>query len=334
MGQLKFEGDRNMRTNRPTEISDTLENQEHLAIGIPPIDKPAVVFIPDRRILMITILVSVTMIGFWLILADRVVRPQTTGNLSAILSSKYFWLSVAVGLAAQIVDGALGMAYGITSNTFLLSIGASPAAASGAVHVAEIFTTAISGAAHVRFGNVDRELFRKIVVPGVISGVCGVLFLTSIDGRILKPFVTFYLLIMGLIILRKAFVSRAQKKSAELVHVRKLAAAGGFLDAVGGGGWGPVVTSSLIGQGHDPRKTIGTVNTAEFFVAIATGTGFLLLGGIDHWILVGGLIIGGLFAAPVSAYLTSRLPARTLLVLVGLLISLLSIFNIYKALGS
>ena len=248
------------------------------------------------------------------------------------MTSEYFWLAVGVGLAAQIVDGALGMAYGITSNSFLLGIGASPAAASGAVHVAEIFTTAISGVSHIKFGNVDKELFKKIVIPGVLGGVAGVIFLTSINGKLLKPFVTAYLLIMGVIILRKAFKVVKEKPTEDLQHVRKLAVSGGFLDAVGGGGWGPVVTSSLIGQGNNPRKTIGTVNTAEFFVALATGTSFLLLGGIDHWVLVAGLIFGGLFAAPFAAYLTSKLSVKALLVSVGLLISSLSAFNLYKTL--
>ena len=189
-----------------------------------------------------------------------------------------------------------------------------------------------SGVSHIKFGNVDKELFKKIAIPGVIGGVVGVVFLTSIDGKLIKPYVTAYLLIMGIVILRKAFIHRQEKQSHELQHVRKLAVGGGFLDAVGGGGWGPVVTSSLIGQGNNPRKTIGTVNTAEFFVALATGTSFLLLGGIDHWIFVAGLIVGGLFAAPFAAFLTSKLSTRYLLVAVGLLISSLSGFNLYKAL--
>lgn len=321
-----------MRTNRHTQISDTPENQEHLAIGIPPVEKHPAAFLLDRRLLLISFLLLMSFLGYWLAQADHQLRQSLATTLASVLTSEYFWLAVGVGLAAQIVDGALGMAYGVTSNTFLLGIGASPAAASGAVHVAEIFTTAFSGVSHIRFGNVDKELFKKIVIPGVLGGVVGVIFLTSIDGKLLKPYVTAYLLIMGVIILRKAFIVRQEKKSQELKHVRKLAVSGGFLDAVGGGGWGPVVTSSLIGQGNNPRKTIGTVNTAEFFVALATGTTFLLLGGVDHWVLVAGLVIGGLFAAPFAAYLTSRLSVRQLLISVGLLIATLSAYNLYKIL--
>ena len=321
-----------MRTNRHTQISDTPENQEHLAIGIPPVEKHPAAFLLDRRLLLISFLLLMSFLGYWLTQADHQVRQSLATTLASVLTSEYFWLAVGVGLAAQIVDGALGMAYGVTSNTFLLGIGASPAAASGAVHVAEIFTTAFSGVSHIRFGNVDKELFKKIVIPGVLGGVVGVIFLTSIDGKLLKPYVTAYLLIMGVIILRKAFIVRQEKSSQELKHVRKLAVSGGFLDAVGGGGWGPVVTSSLIGQGNNPRKTIGTVNTAEFFVALATGATFLLLGGVDHWVLVAGLVVGGLFAAPFAAYLTSRLSVRQLLIAVGLLIATLSAYNLYKIL--
>ena len=321
-----------MRTNRHTDISDTPENQEHLAIGLPPIEKGGALFSIDRRIVLFSFLVAMSLLGYWFSQADHHVRHSLATSLAALLTSEYFWLAVGVGLAAQIVDGALGMAYGITSNSFLLGIGASPVAASGAVHVAEIFTTAFSGVSHIRFGNVDKDLFKKIVIPGVLGGVIGVVFLTSIDGKLLKPFITAYLLVMGIIILRKAFKTRQEKASHELKHVRKLAVSGGFLDAVGGGGWGPVVTSSLIGQGNNPRKTIGTVNTAEFFVALATGTSFLLLGGVDHWVLVAGLVFGGLFAAPFAAYLTSRLSIRFLLLSVGLLISTLSAFNLYKIL--
>jgi len=321
-----------MRTNRHTEFVDTPENLEHLEIGIPPVEVQKSTLLLDKRVVTVSFLVLISFLGFWFSQAQPQIRHDFSVLVDQLVSSPFFWQAVVVGLIAQVIDGALGMAYGISSNTFLIGIGASPAAASGAVHVAEIFTTAFSGVSHIKFGNVDKELFKKIMIPGVIGGVVGVVFLTSIDGKLLKPYVTAYLLIMGIVILRKAFIHRQEKQSHELQHVRKLAVSGGFLDAVGGGGWGPVVTSSLIGQGNNPRKTIGTVNTAEFFVALATGTSFLLLGGIDHWIFVAGLIVGGLFAAPFAAFLTSKLSTRYLLVAVGLLISSLSGFNLYKAL--
>lgn len=318
-----------MRTNNDSDIPDTPENEEHIAIGLPPIEKAHTLFILDRRFIFIVFLAILSILGY-LLNSDKYIQYDFTSPLISLLTSEYFWLAVGIGLAAQIIDGALGMAYGLTSNSFLLSVGASPAAASAAIHVAEIFTTAFSGISHIRFKNVDKQLFKKIVIPGVLGGVTGVVFLTSIDGKLLKPLVTAYLFVMGIIILKKAFKVIQEKASHELKHVRKIAIGGGFLDAVGGGGWGPIVTSTLIGQGNNPRKTIGTVNTAEFFVALATGISFLLLSGVDHWVLVAGLAVGGLFAAPFAAYLTSRFSVKFLLVSVGLLISGLSGFNFYK----
>ena len=243
------------------------------------------------------------------------------------LHSGPFWGAVAVGLFAQAVDGALGMAYGVTATTFLLGAGASPAAASASVHIAEIFTTGFSGVAHLKYGNVNRQLFLRLLVPGMIGAVLGALFITQFDGKALKPYVTAYLLVMGVYVLSKAF-RKLRARSDEPAHVGKLAAFGGFVDAAGGGGWGPVVTSTLVGSGRDPRTTIGSVNFAEFFITVATAGSFTLLAGPGTWMLVAGLVVGGLFAAPFAALLCRRLRARTLLIAVGLLISLLSAYNL------
>lgn len=247
------------------------------------------------------------------------------------LTTRGFWTAAAVGLLAQIVDGALGMAYGITSTTFLLSTGVPPAAASASVHVAEIFTTAFSGLSHWRLGNVNPSLFRRLLIPGAIGAVSGAYILTTIDGDVIKPWVSGYLLLMGLYILYKAF---------RIVHVRTdpptyvapLALVGGFVDAIGGGGWGPVVTTSLVGGGQDPRTTIGSVNAAEFFVAVTSGLSLTLLAGFVHWTTIAGLVIGGLFAAPVAAFLCRFLPAKVLMITVGLLIAMLSTINLVKVL--
>jgi hypothetical protein len=243
-----------------------------------------------------------------------------------------FWSAVAVGFFAQAVDGALGMAYGVTATTFLLGAGASPAAASASVHIAEIFTTGFSGISHLKYGNVNRQLFLRLLVPGIVGAVLGTIVITQIDGKILKPYVTAYLLLMGLYILSKAF-RRFRARAGEPGHVGKLAAFGGFVDAAGGGGWGPVVTSTLVGSGRDPRTTIGSVNFAEFFITVATAASFSLLVGPSAWVLVAGLVVGGLFAAPFAALLCKRLRARTLLVLVGTLITALSAYNLYRALA-
>lgn len=247
-----------------------------------------------------------------------------------LLTSNEFYSALLVGMLAQTIDGALGMAYGVTSTTFLLGIGASPAAASGAVHTAETFTTGASGLSHLKYGNVDKKLFLKLVIPGVITSFLGAYLLSNIDGKLIKPYINVYLLIMGLIILSKGIWYKV-KSTVDAKYPSLLAVVGAFLDSVGGGGWGPVVTTSLIGQGVDPKKTIGTVNTSEFFITIVSGITFLVLGGFHFGVYVAGLLIGGLFTAPIAAYMTSKVPNRVLLYLVGLLIITVSIFNIYKS---
>lgn len=237
---------------------------------------------------------------------------------------------IIVGFIAQIIDGALGMAYGVSSNSFLLSIGIPPAAASASVHTAEVFTTFVSGVSHWKFGNVDKKLFKKLLIPGIIGGVVGAYVLTSIPGKTIKPFIGAYLLIMGLMILRKAF-KKIREKRVETKLI-PLATAGGFFDAIGGGGWGPIVTSTLMARGHNPRFTIGSVNLSEFFVTVAEAATFFTILGLVHWQVIVGLLIGGVLAAPMAAYVCKRLPSRALMIIVGILITVLSIRTIYLAL--
>ncbi|GAB1266584.1 sulfite exporter TauE/SafE family protein [Aurantivibrio infirmus] len=176
-------------------------------------------------------------------------------------------------------------------------------------------------------------LFLKLLVPGIVGAVVGVFLLSSIDGQILKPFISVYLFGMGIYILSKVFKTIKPSKTPPR-HVAKLAAFGGFVDTVGGGGWGPVVTTTLIGSGHDPRTTIGTVNFAEFFLTFSSAIAFSLLIGIGPWVVVAGLVLGGLFAAPFAALLCKWLSTKTLLVLVGLLISVVSVFNFLQTFNS
>jgi uncharacterized membrane protein YfcA len=321
-----------MRINRNSEYTNSKLNKDHLKFGLPPAEEGSNTLKLNRKIFIQVFLLIGLGIVFWLLSLSPEAKINIAIFASDVITSDLFYEAILVGLLAQLVDGSLGMAYGITSTSFLIGIGATPAAASGAVHVAEIFTTAFSGISHIKFGNVHKDLFKKLVIPGVIGGIVGAYILTSIDGKLIKPYITVYLLLMGLFILRKAFVL-IKHNNKKIKHVRKLALTGGFLDAIGGGGWGPIVTSSLIGQGNSPRHTIGSVNTAEFFVSFATGITFILLGSAGHWILVAGLIIGGLFSAPFAAYLTSKLSTQKLLIAVGFLITAISIYNLYKVLA-
>ena len=239
-------------------------------------------------------------------------------------------LYVLVGFAAQMIDGALGMAYGVSSNTFLLSLGIPPAAASASVHMAEVVTTGVSGAAHWRLGNIDWNLVKRLLVPGVLGGIAGAYLLTSIDGNIIKPFVSAYLLIMGVVILVKAF--RYDPKPHSGVHTARVSAlgvVGGFFDAVGGGGWGPIVTTTLVARGKDTRLTIGSVNFSEFFVTLAQSVVFVLtLNFREYWQIILGLLIGGVIAAPIAAVMAKKLPVKALMMSVGVIIIILSIRTI------
>ena len=281
-----------------------------------------------------TILVLLGLTSF---IAGRFLLTHDAASASQIiadtLSDRLFWSAIAVGILAQGIDGALGMAYGVTSTTFLLSAGASPAMASASVHIAEVFTTGVSGVSHARLGNVDKKLFLRLLVPGITGAVLGAVLVTQVDGRAMKPFISAYLLIMGLYILSKVWRT-LRARQGEPRHVGKLALFGGFVDAAGGGGWGPVVTTTLVGSGNDPRKTIGSVNFAEFFLALAGAATFTLLATSGVWTLVLGLVIGGMFAAPFAALMTKSLQPRTLMILVGTLITAISAFNLYMSLAA
>jgi hypothetical protein len=245
-----------------------------------------------------------------------------------------FLLYVLVGFVAQMIDGALGMAYGVSSNTFLLSLGLPPALASASVHVAETFTTAVSGVSHWRLGNVNVELFKKLILPGVLGAVVGAYILTQIDGNVIKPYISAYLLVMGVVILVKA-LRKAQEPKEVKDHISILGVVGGFFDAIGGGGWGPIVTTTLVARGNNPRYTIGSVNTSEFFVTFSQSIVFIFTLSSDllaNWQVIVGLLLGGMIAAPVAAVVTKKLPVRTLMALVGILIIGLSIRTIYLSL--
>jgi uncharacterized protein len=260
-------------------------------------------------------------IGF---IAMSLINSQTKFNQDIFLSG------LLVGIVAQMVDGALGMAYGITATTFLLSSGFSPAIASASIHISEIFTTGASGLSHWQMGNINKKLFRALIIPGIIGGLTGVFLITNIDAHVVRPWIAIYLLLMGFYVFIKAFKIASFQSNIRSKKIFPLAFFGGFIDSIGGGGWGPIVTSNLLGSGHEPKKTIGSVNAAEFFLTITTGTSFAFLIGISYWEVVAGLIVGGIIAAPIAAKITAKLPTKFLMVFVGLMIMMLSAINIHK----
>ena len=242
-----------------------------------------------------------------------------------------FLLFCLAGFVAQIIDGTLGMAYGVSCSTILLQLGISPAIASASVHTAEVFTTGISGLSHIYFKNVDKKLFIRLAIPGIIGAMLGAYLLSKVlDGNLIKPFIAGYLLVLGLLIIIKSI--REPLFKDEIKSVSPLGFMGGLLDAIGGGGWGPVVTSNLIHRGKTPQMTIGTVSTAEFFVAFFSTGVFLYFLGMEGWKIILGLIFGGVLAAPVGPFLIKYIRPRSMMFIVGVFIIITSCYTIYLSL--
>lgn len=238
---------------------------------------------------------------------------------------------IAIGFAAQLVDGALGMAFGVITNTLLVGVmGLPPAQASQRVHVVECFTTAVSGLSHLYHRNIDFRLFWRLLIPGVIGGVAGAYLLSNVHAEVMKPFVMLYLAGIGIYLLIRGILYPPKLREAKLVA--PLGLVGGFLDAAGGGGWGPVVTSNLLIQGTDPRKVVGTVNSVEFFLTLTISATFIYhLGLADLAGATLGLLIGGVIAAPFGALAAKHFPAKTMLILVGAVLSLTSLYAVWTA---
>jgi len=240
-----------------------------------------------------------------------------------------FLLFMMVGFAAQLVDGAIGMAYGVISSSIMLSMGVPPAVASASVHTAEIFTTATSGLSHWRFGNVNFQLIKRLAPAGMLGGAIGAYLLSNVESIALRILVCSYLIIMGLIIIYKA-MHYVMENTDLPKHIPLLGFFGGFLDAIGGGGWGPFVTSSLLGHGTAPRIAIGSTSLAEFFVTLTISMTFVFTIGLDIWPIIGGLVAGGMVAAPAAAYAAKHVPARALMFVVGGVVIVLNGYNIWK----
>lgn len=251
----------------------------------------------------------------------------TTFDIAAIIPF------IMVGFAAQLVDGALGMAFGVITSTLLVGVlGIPPAQASAKTHLVEVFTTGVSGVNHLLHKNIDARLFFRLLIPGVIGGVLGAYALTNIDGAVVKPYVLAYLASIGLWLLWRGLDHNPHIKDPKIVA--PLGIVGGFLDAAGGGGWGPVVTSNLLIQGAEPRKVIGTVNSVEFFLTLTISATFIWNLGLNQFsTAVVGLLIGGVAAAPMGAILAKRVPAQALLIMVGVVLTITSCYGIYRAIS-
>ncbi len=315
-----LEGDFTQKVNQLNEITSVLAKE-----GIK--QKPK---ISKRRIWLYSITTPILIFVGYLLCAylpPNVLGGYVNELVQSVDSSILFF--ILAGFTAQMIDGALGMAYGVTATTFLLSLGVPPAASSASVHASEVFTSGVSGLMHLKFGNVNTKLFRSLLLPGVLGAILGAYILSSFSeyNYIMKPVVSIYTIILGLIIIFKAL--KKDKVREKIKRIFPLALVGGFLDSVGGGGWGPIVTSTLVAGGRNARYTIGSVNLAEFFVSLASSITFFTLIGLSGWYIIAGLIIGGVIAAPIAAYLTNKIPTKTVMILVGIIVIIASLKRLF-----
>ena len=241
-----------------------------------------------------------------------------------------FLFSILIGFAAQVVGSSLGMAYSVTCSSVLLTMGISPAMVSATVHSSEVVNRLVSGLSHFRFGNVDTRIFKRLALFGMLGAFIGAFVVTSLPVAILRPAIAGLLLIMGLRILLTG-VWRPQIRPRE-TRLAPLGFIGGFVDVIGGGGWGPVVTSTLVLRGNQTHMVVGSINFAKFFVAVVESATLIILLKTPRWDLIGGLIIGGVLAAPLAAWSCRKIPARALTILVGTLVCALSVRTLVKAL--
>lgn len=291
-------------------------------------DRPWYFFSPWKFLMYLAGVLGVMLTGHLLF---TLIPPESIWNSSsAVLDSLTidFAYFILAGFIAQMIDGALGMAYGVSATTFLLSYGITPAVSSMAVHASEIFTSGVSGIMHLRFGNVNNRLFRSILIPGVLGAIVGAYVLSEFESynEIIKPIVSAYTLFLGGLIIYK--VLRKKQARKKVTKVGWLGLLGGFLDSIGGGGWGPVVSSTLIARGKHPRMIIGSVNLAEFFVSLASSfTFFTVIGTANAWQPIAGLVLGGVCAAPIAAYLASKLNIKAMMLFVGIVVVIVSLRN-------
>ena len=258
---------------------------------------------------------------------------KAVGGFAASIANSLdsnFFLYAGGGFLAQMIDGALGMAYGVSVTTFLLSLGIpaiTPAVASASMHASEIFTTGSSSLVYFRYKNINMKLFRKLVIPGSIGAIAGaatISFLSKDAISVVKPFVAVYTLLLGTFIIIRAIRLR-NNKAFKIKTIQPVAGLGGFLDSVGGGGWGPIVTTSLIAGGRDLRYSIGSSHLAKFVVALISTLSFFIFIGIDHWQIIFGLVVGGSIAAPISIWFSNKIPTKAGLILVGAVVIIVSL---------
>ena len=272
--------------------------------------------------IVLSIIIAVTALWFN--------EPGFKGYVHEIPVKFYYFLGA--GFVLALIDGAIGMSYGVTTTSFSLSMGIPPASASMGVHLSEIMSNGIAGWMHYRMGNINWKLFKMLLIPGIIGAMAGAAILSSLEHytKFTKPFVSVYTLILGIVILSKAFKTGVKKSKDKIKKIGLLGLGGGFIDAVGGGGWGSIVLSTLIAGGRHPRFSLGTVKLSRFFIALMSSITFITLLNSKHWEAVAGLVIGSAIASPIAAKISNKISAKAIMVAVGIIVILISLKSIIE----
>jgi siroheme synthase-like protein len=270
----------------------------------------------------IVIALGVTFAAFWL--------KEPAFKLYVLKINPVFYYFLGAGFLFALIDGAIGMSYGVTTTSFSLTMGIPPAAASMGVHLSEIMSNGIAGWMHYKMGNINWKLFWMLLLPGIAGAIAGAAIISSLEhySRYSKPFVSVYTLILGVVILTKAFNLKKKRSTGKIKRIRLLGLGGGFIDAVGGGGWGSIVLSTLIAGGRNPRFSLGTVKLSRFFIALCSSVTFIYLITSNHWEAVAGLVIGSALASPIAAKISNRISTKVIMVSVGVIVILISIKSI------
>ncbi|WP_294215281.1 sulfite exporter TauE/SafE family protein [uncultured Chryseobacterium sp.] len=248
----------------------------------------------------------------------------------------FYWMML-VGFLAEIVAGSMGMGYGVICTTTLLFLNIPPHVVSASIHSAESFTTAAGSISHVRLKNVSKSLVKKLAIPAVIGAVIGAVCLTYLGeyyARLTKTIIAFYTLYLGFQILSNAFKEKQSKKLKRKTNLTRLGVIGGFIDSFAGGGWGPLVTGTLIKNAFTPRFAVGSSTVAKFILTLTAAITFFITLGVQHWNIILGLLIGGIITAPFSAMLTAKLPVKKMFIIIGTLVIVMSSITIYKSVFS
>jgi siroheme synthase-like protein len=312
----KLNGDFSDKVKQLNEITASLVNEQPAKVTI---TRPIAVTLAILSAIGLMILGHVL---FTYLNHERILNVQ---DWLSEQFNKQLLLYMLGGFTASLIDGACGMAYGVTSTTFLLSLGIPPAAASASVHASEVFNNGASGFMHWKSGNVNFKLFKKLLIPGIIGAVAGATILSSLHqySQYLKPVVGCYTLFLGVLIIRKAL--NKTRPTNKIKKIGLLAGIGGLLDAIGGGGWGPIVTTGLIAGGRNARYTIGTSTLTKGCVAFTSAVTFIILIGLHHFQVILGLVLGGMIAAPIAVRISNKLPIKTLLLFVGTVVIIVSL---------